>query len=50
MGVRLSTQCVPGSSHGGKGDSEENVLFKAGSLYDEENITSLFGGSGGENV
>jgi len=41
----VTKQCVSGSSHGGKGD--QGIVFKADVLYDEENITSLLGGSGG---
>jgi len=48
--IHVGKQCVPGSSHGGKGDREESPPFKTGSVYDQENITSLLGGSGGETV
>ena len=45
--IRVDHYCVPGASHGGKGDQDDGIVFGAGSLYDEENITSLLGGSGG---
>ena len=42
-------QCVPGSSHGGTG-AVKGTKLKAGPKYDEDDITSLLGGSGGETV
>ena len=44
----LSTQCISGSSHGGKG--HQGDVIKAGPPYDIESMTSLLGGSGGECV
>ena len=46
--AQLSSKCLSGSSHGGKGHQGEKL--KAGPPYDKENITSLLGGSGGEIV
>ena len=45
---RVSSQCLSGSSHGGKGHQGDKL--KAGQPYDKNNIMSLLGGSGGEIV
>lgn len=38
--------CLPGSSHGGKAQS--NKFLQSGPAYDKDNLESLLGGSGGE--
>ena len=48
MARKVSSECLSGSSHGGKGDQGNKL--KAGQPYDKENVTSLLGGSGGECV
>ena len=42
----VGKQCIPGSSHGGKG--QQGVGLNAGLPYDRDDMTSLLGGSGGE--
>ena len=48
-GFPIQDQCYPGSSHGGTG-KQGRIFLNAGPKYDEDDITSLLGGSGGENV
>jgi len=47
-GFPITGQCLSGSSHGGTG--KQATFLSAGPKYDEDDITSLLGGSGGETV
>ena len=42
----ILNQCLPGSSHGGKG--HQGPVFSAHPPYGKDDMTSLLGGSGGE--
>ncbi|KAJ7382454.1 hypothetical protein OS493_034891 [Desmophyllum pertusum] len=44
---RASTQCIPGSSHGGKAQSGNKFFFESPQTYDKNDTKSLLGGSGG---
>ena len=44
----VHTTCIPGSSHGGKAKSQEPSFLDTGPAYDQQDTTSLLGGSGGE--
>lgn len=40
--------CIPGSSHGGIALAQDHNPFYSGLAYDENDMVSLLGGSGGE--
>ena len=40
--------CIPGSSHGGIAQAQSGNTPYSGPVYDQQDIVSLIGGSGGE--
>ena len=49
VGFQLS-ECIPGSSHGGKAPSQDINYLASGPKYDQQSSTSLLGGSAGMNI
>ena len=47
-GFKLSSGCIPGSSHGGIGLREDGYPLLSDPAYDQNDTVSLLGGSGGE--
>ena len=43
-----SVLCIPGSSHGGKAQTQSGAQSYPGPAYDQQDTVSLLGGSGGE--